>query len=90
MPPKPRVLRVHPPGVYASAKRRRVMLVVRGTHDLSDALIDAQAHGRAFRGGEAHAGMLSAARWLLAELQAPLQALVRAGFQLTLTGPPPR
>jgi hypothetical protein len=73
-------------GVYASRARRRVVLAVRGTHDLSDAMIDAQAHGQRFRGGWAHAGMLSAAYWLLAELQAPLQQLTAAGYELVLTG----
>ena len=62
------------------------MLVVRGTQDLTDAMIDAQAHGQPFRGGWAHAGMLSAAFWLLAELQVPLQQLTAAGYELVLTG----
>ena len=48
-------------GVYASRARRRVMLVVRGTTDLSDAMIDSQVNCQRFRGGWAHAGMLSAA-----------------------------
>mmetsp|Transcript_25102 Transcript_25102/g.79216 ORF Transcript_25102/g.79216 Transcript_25102/m.79216 type:complete len:346 (-) Transcript_25102:409-1446(-) len=71
----------------ACARRKRVVLAVRGTQDLSDVLTDSYAHGRPFCGGWAHAGMASTARWLDKELSPCLLFLAHGcGFEAVLVG----
>ncbi|KAL3906496.1 MAG: hypothetical protein SGPRY_010526 [Prymnesium sp.] len=82
--------------VVAHPTRRVVVVAVRGTNDLSDAMIDARALGQRLSlkrmggagvvDGWAHCGMLTAARLLFDELFEPLTLLHEAGHQLLLTG----
>ncbi|KAL1504977.1 hypothetical protein AB1Y20_008743 [Prymnesium parvum] len=76
--------------VVGQRARRVAVVAVRGTNDLSDAMIDARALGQRLDAcgatGWAHSGMLTAARWLLDELRAPLLQLAAAGYRLVLTG----
>eukprot|EP00891_Asterochloris_glomerata_P009711 jgi/Astpho2/9711/Aster-x0409 len=46
-------------------EQKQVVLAVRGTKSLSDALTDMAGSTEHFQGGQAHMGMLRAARWLL-------------------------
>lgn len=82
--------------VVAHPTRKVVVVAVRGTNDLSDAMIDARALGQRLSlkrmggagvvDGWAHCGMLTAARLLFNELFEPLTLLHEAGHQLLLTG----
>lgn len=76
--------------VVGERGRRVAVVAVRGTNDLSDAMIDSRALGQKFEvggiSGWAHSGMLSAARWLREELLTPLTLLSAAGYSLVFTG----
>ena len=79
--------RARPAFVVVGCRARKLaVLAVRGTYDVSDAMIDAQAHGEPFAGGWAHAGMAAAARWLFAELRTPLLQLHADGYAIHLVG----
>mmetsp|Transcript_35523 Transcript_35523/g.118780 ORF Transcript_35523/g.118780 Transcript_35523/m.118780 type:complete len:577 (+) Transcript_35523:572-2302(+) len=71
----------------ACRTRRRAVLVVRGTQDLSDIVTDSRAHATRFCGGWAHAGMARTARWLQRELGPCLLHLSEVcGCEVVLAG----
>lgn len=80
-------------------KEQAVVLAIRGTHNIADALTDAAAASIDFKlersprdGGTTavHGGMLRAALWLLAETHDPLRDALRSercsGYALHITG----
>lgn len=71
----------------ACARRRRIVLAIRGTQDLSDVLTDSYAHGQPFCGGWAHAGMARTARWLEIQLGPCILHFAEVfGYEVVLVG----
>jgi len=74
--------------IAVEAKARAINIVVRGTTTWHDIATDLTAHTEPLLGGQAHAGMLSAARGLLARELATLARLAgeHPGFALQCIG----
>ncbi len=66
----------------------KVLLVVRGTKSIGDAITIMAGSGADFQGGHTHAGMLHSAHWLLNHETGTLRRLLEEnpGFQLHFIG----
>ena len=74
--------------LYIDHDTRNLVLAIRGTFSVKDAVLDAVAEEEEFLGGRAHKGILSGARIILSQVVDPIKTFLAAhpDYSLVVTG----